>query len=192
MMNKIVRGKIKSIDASVGKRKGYSYEANIDTLEYIITLDDDKKYQTNCSIEDFKVDDLIDIAVFKKVKEHVKEDYENDCIILNQYTAKNILRDKMCHNADNYLLFLMSFCSTLFLTFDIISKSIFQFVPLVLLSTMFVILGHITLNTIKGIKNRESLFSEEDYVLIKKYRDGCIIKNEESADIQINKKVKAL
>lgn len=191
-MNKIVRGKIKSIDASVGKRKGYSYEANIDTLEYIITLDDDKKYQTNCSIEDFKVGDLIDIAVFEKVKEHVKEDYENDCIILNQYTAKNILRDKMCHNADNYLLFLMSFCSTLFLTFDIISKSIFQFVPLVLLSTMFVILGHITLNTIKGMKNRESLFSEEEYVLIKRYRDGCIIKNEESADIKINKKVKAL
>lgn len=178
-MNKIVRGKIKSIDASVGKRKGYSFEANIDTLEYIITLDNGKKYQTNCSIEDFKVGDLIDIAVFKKVKEHVKEDYENDCIILNQYTAKNILTDKICHNADNYLLFLMSFCSTLFLTFDIISKSIFQFIPLVLLSTMFVILGHIILNTIKGIKNKESLFSEEDYVLMKKYRDGCIIKNEE-------------
>lgn len=178
-MNKIVRGKIKSIDASVGKRKGYSYEANIDTLEYIITLDDNKKYQTNCSIEDFKVGDLIDIAVFEKVKEHVKEDYENDCIILNQYTAKNILTDKIYHNADNYLLFLMSFCPTLFLTFDIISKSMFQFIPLVLLSTMFVILGHITLNTIKGMKNKESLFSEEDYVLMKKYRDGCIIKNEE-------------
>ena len=161
-MNKIVRGKIKSIDASVGKRKGYSFEANIDTLEYIITLDNGKKYQTNCSIEDFKVGDFIDIAVFKKVKEHV-----------------NILTDKICHNADNYLLFLMSFCSTLFLTFDIISKSIFQFIPLVLLSTMFVILGHITLNTIKGMKNKESLFSEEDYVLMKKYRDGCIIKNEE-------------
>lgn len=178
-MNKIVRGKIKSIDASVGKRKGYSYEANIDTLEYIITLDDDKKYQTNCSIEDFKVGDLIDIAVFEKVKEHVKEDYENDCIILNQNTTKNILTDKIYHNADNYLLFLMSFCPTLFLTFDIISKSMFQFIPLVLLSTMFVILGHITLNTIKGMKNKESLFSEEDYVLMKKYRDGCIIKNEE-------------
>ena len=178
-MNKIVRGKIKSIDASVGKRKGYSYEANIDTLEYIITLADDKKYQTNCSIEDFKVGDLIDIAVFEKVKEHVKEDYENDCIILNQYTAKKILTDKIYHNADNYLLFLMSFCPTLFLTFDIISKSMFQFIPLVLLSTMFVILGHITLNTIKGMKNKESLFSEEDYVLMKKYRDGCIIKNEE-------------
>lgn len=191
-MNKIVRGKIKSIDASVGKRKGYSYEANIDTLEYIITLDDDNKYQTNCSIEDFKVGDLIDIAVFKKVKKHVKEDYENDCIILNQYTAKNILRDKMCHNADNYLLFLMSFCSTLFLTFDIISKSMFQFMPLVLLSTMFVIFGHITFNTIKGMKNKESLFSEEEYVLIKKYRDGCIIKNEEYLNINKIKQKEAI
>lgn len=191
-MNKIVRGRIKSIDASVGKRKGYCYEANIDTLEYIITLDDNKKYQTNCSIEDFKVGDLIDIAVFKKVKEHVKEDYENDCIILNQYTAKNILRDKMCHNADNYLLFLMSFCSTLFLTFDIISKSIFEFMPLVLLSTMFVIFGHITLNTIKGMKNKESHFSEEEYILIKKYRDGCIIKNEEYLNINKVKQKEAV
>ncbi len=191
-MNKIVRGKIKSIDASVGKRKGYSYEANIDTLEYIITLDDDKKYQTNCSIEDFKVGDLIDIAVFEKVKEHVKEDYENDCIILNQYTAKKILTDKIYHNADNYLLFLMSFCPTLFLTFDIISKSMFQFIPLVLLSTMFVILGHIILNTIKGMKNKESLFSEEDYVLMKKYRDGCIIKNEEYLNLNKVKQKEAV
>lgn len=191
-MNKIVRGKIKSIDASVGKKKGYSFEANIDTLEYIITLDNGKKYQTNCSIEDFKVGDLIDIAVFEKVKEHVKEDYENDCIILNQYTAKKNLTDKIYHNADNYLLFLMSFCPTLFLTFDIISKSMFQFIPLVLLSTMFVILGHIILNTIKGMKNKESLFSEEDYVLMKKYRDGCIIKNEEYLNLNKVKQKEAV
>lgn len=191
-MNKIVRGRIKSIDASVGKRKGYCYEANIDTLEYIITLDNGKKYQTSCSIEDFKVGDSIDIAVFKKVKEHVKEDYENACIILNKYTAKKILADKMFHNADNYLLFLMSFCSTLFLTFDIISKSMFQFMPLVLLSTMFVIFGHITFNTIKGMKNKESLFSEEEYVLMKRYRDGYSIKDEEYLNINKIKQKEAI
>lgn len=191
-MNKIVRGKIKSIDASVGKRKGYSFEANIDTLEYIITLDNGKKYQTSCSIEDFKVGDSIDIAVFKKVKEHVKEDYENACIILNKYTAKNILADKMFHNADNYLLFICSLFSTIFLTYEVVYKTSLQFGHIFLISSMFAIFGCIAVRTIEGMKNRESLFSEEDYVLMKKYRDGCIIKNEEYLNLNKVKQKEAV
>lgn len=176
-MNKIVRGKIKSIDASIGKREGYCYEANIDTLEYIITLDDGKKYQTNCSIEDFKVGDLIDIAVFKKIKEHVKEDYENYCIIINKETAKKILFDSKFHNSENYLLFIMSFLTTAYLTFEIVSRSIFDVIPLLFMSIMIIVHCYITAITIKGAKNKESLFSEEEYNLMKKYRDGKKLNN---------------
>lgn len=189
-MNKIVRGEIKSIDASVGKRKGYNYEANIDTLEYIITLNDDKKYQTNCSIEDFKVGDLIDIAIFKKVKEHVKEDYENDCIILNKVTAKKILFDSHFHNSEHYLLFIFSFFPTLFATIDIISKGDYNFTVLFLIFIMFGIVSHIAALTIKGRK--EPLFSEEEYNLMKKYRGGYSIKDEEYLNVNKVKQKEAV
>lgn len=178
-MNKIVRGKIKSIEASVSKRKGTFYEGSIDTLEYLIIFDDDKKYQTNCSIEDFKVGDLIDIAVFKKVKEHVKEDYENDCIILNKETAKKILFDSYFHNGENYLFFLFSFLPTSFVIFDTFSSSNYSFTNLFFIFIMSCMVGHITFGMIKDIKNKESLFSEEEYSLMKKYKDGYNIKDKE-------------
>lgn len=191
-MNKIVRGKIKSIDASVGKRKGYCYEAKIDTLEYMITLDDGKKYQTNCSIEDFKVGDLIDIAVLKKIIEQEKEGYENDCIILNKTTAKKILFDSYFHNSENYLFFLFSFLPTSFVIFETVSSGNYSFSNLLFIFIMSFMVSHITFGMIKGIKNKEYLFSKEEYNLMKKYRDGYSIKDEEYLNLNKVKQKEAV
>lgn len=131
-MNKIVRGKIKSIDASVDKRKGtFFYEASIDTLEYIITLDDDNKYRTRCSIEDFKIGDLIDIAVF--------EDCKKGCIIINEETAKNILNAPKFDNFVNSIIPCSLFLSAIPLGIDIIKAPSYHLFPLLLVFTLIAI-----------------------------------------------------
>lgn len=189
-MNKIVRGKIKSIDASIGKRKEHSHEKNIDVLEYIITLDNGRKYQTNCSIGDFKVSDKIDIVVFKKIKEDIKDEFDNDCLILNKHTANKILNDEMYYNTYKYLLFVVLCYITIPFMFGGISESIFQLISpdspsdsFFAVFVVFIIFGCMALNTIKGIKNRKSLFSKEEYALMEKYRNNYNIKNEEYLNV---------
>lgn len=183
MTNKIVRGKIKSIDASVGKRKGSFYETSIDTLEYMITFDDNKRYQTNCSIEGIKIGDTIDLVVFEKVEAHIKEGYENDCIILNKETAKKILFDAKFDYADYYLLFLMSFGLTSFMASEIILNSNYHFMSLIILSSMIFISGFITKKIIDRFIKKDYPFSLNEYHLMKQYRNGYSIKEDENISI---------
>lgn len=182
-MNKIVRGKIKSIDASVSKRKGTFYEGSIDTLEYMITFDDNKKYQTNCSIEDIKIGNTIDLVVFEKVESHIKEGYENDCIILNKETAKKILFDTKFDYADYYLLFLMSFGLTSFMAYEIILNSNYHFMSLIILFSMIFISSFITKKIIDRFIKKDYPFSLNEYHLMKKYRNGYSIKEDENISL---------
>jgi len=177
-MNKIVRGEIKSIGASVGKiERNFSYEASIDTLEYIITLDDDNKYRTRCSIEDFKIGDLIDIAVF--------EDDKKGCIILNKETSQNILNVPKFDNFVNSIMPCSLFLSAIPLGIDIIKAPSYHFFPLLLVFTLIAISIFLIVGIFK--KNKTALFSDEEYILVKKYRDGYSIKDEQY--INLNKPI---
>lgn len=190
-MNKIVRGKIRSIDGFIDKKKGKSYEATIDTLEYIIALDDGYKYKTSCSIGDFKVGEQVDIVMLEKAKDRIKEGYENKCIILNKVSAKKILSERL-ENFENLLLLLMASVSIGVIGFDVIFRYNHSFISiggLFLLSIMFI--GIIQM-TIEGIKNKKPLFSEDEYALIKKYKNGYNINKISNMQININKKAKVL
>lgn len=185
-MPKIVRGKIIEINSIIEKKKSSGYKATEDHVEYILTLENGKTYQTGCSIDNLKVNDYVDIVIFNR------EGWNSETInvVLNEVTAKKILSDYELYDKFYYIGLTLVTFAICHITYDIVTSGN-ELAMRILFLLFMLFTAFYTYNS--GSKIKKS-FSLEDRNLIKKYRKGYKVNDEKSACIKmnINKKVRIL
>lgn len=170
-MNKIVKGKIVSIDATL--EKGSDDDKGKDYINYHLTLDNGNKYKMNCSIENQKIGDDIRILVFGD--EATYGNYGN--VILNEKVAAKMLKESRSIKIFYYTSFLFIGLFSLLLIKEISIKNI-EIMPAL---SLFSIIAYAFYKIYDIPRNNN--FSEEDKKLFKKYKN----RNTENSDINLNK-----
>lgn len=177
-MKKIVKGKIKSIDAIVGK-KGYSSEGEeIECIEYRVILENDNHEYITKSTLNFKEGSVVDICFNENKK---NKDNTRNGIIINKRVSSNLLAQYkaikfmrwLCYPSLSFLvLFMMKMISLSSNPMDINIVILFS---LIVLTFLYFIMT--TEKMYNGVK-----LSKEDKKVLKQYKKDFKIENEESLD----------
>ena len=177
-MKKIVRGKIKSIDAMVGKKGDSPEGEEVECIEYRITLENDtNEYITKSSLS-FKEGSVVDICFNENKK---NKDNTKTGIIVNKKVSNKLLEQFkaikfmrwLCYPSLSFLvLFMMKMISLSANPIDIRTGILFS---LIVLTFLYFIIT--TEKMYNGVK-----LSKEDEKVLKQYKKDFKIENEESLD----------
>lgn len=172
-MKKIVRGKIKSIDAMVGKKETSLEGEEIEILEYRITLENDSNEYIARSIIDFKEGSVVDICFDenKKNKNNTKKG-----IIINNKVSNKLLDQLNTIKIGRWISYLFLLGMSVFLLPHVTmnSSSYIAFSIIGFIYVIFILCMEGSYNEIK--------LSKEDIKVLKQYKKDFKIENEESLD----------
>ncbi len=177
-MKKIVRGKIKSINAAVIRKEANSNGEDIECIEYRIILENDNNGYITKSSLNFKEGDVVDICfdADKKNKDNIKRG-----VIVNKKVSNKLLEQfKMIKILRWVSYSLLSGICALF-TYAINSSNI----PMDLFSWVFcsfiAFVYVVFIVCMEDLYNKNKL-SKEDEKVLKQYKKDFKIENEESLD----------
>lgn len=178
-MKKIVRGKIKSIDAILGKKEESLEGEDIECIEYRIILENDNNEYITKSSLDFKEGSIVDIC-FNENKKN-KDDTKKDSIIINKKVSKKLLEQLSGAKLVKWFCYPSLLFLILFITKVVASSpsSINAYTGIIYTIIIFMCLYLISI--LEKMYNEIS-FSKEDIKLLEKYKKDFKIKNEEVID----------
>lgn len=177
-MKKIVRGKIKSINAAVIRQEANSNGEDIECIEYRIILENDNNEYITKSSLNFKEGDVVDICfdADKKNKDNIKRG-----VIVNKKVSNKLLEQfKMIKILKWVSYSLLSSICALF-TYSIylsnIPMDLFSWVFCSFIAFVYVVF----IVCMEDLYNKNKL-SKEDEKVLKQYKKDFKIENEESLD----------
>lgn len=178
-MKKIVRGKIKSINAAVIRQEANSNGEDIECIEYRIILENDNNEYITKSSLNFKEGDVVDICFDANKKN--KDSNIKKGIFINKKVSKNLLSLFKSIKITRWICYPVLSCLFAVITHAINSSNIpmdlFSWVFCSLIAFVYIVF----IVCMEDLYNKNKL-SKEDEKVLKHYKKDFKIENEESLD----------